>query len=611
MATLNFTRILNGMQLVPQNNAAPTSAGELRYNSTTNRLELFSTSLSPIVTESTISSVPLAPGLFTQLGSDPAPPAAGFLNVFSKINALFIQDPSGLVSQLSTVGTGGIVQALEFQAQNKFTYGFGGTPNTTFAGGLFNFNNGSTGNGQVRFAKWFVDATNNIDFSGGAFRLNTGVTGGANLLATNIQATGNIQTPKYFYDANIHSATNFGFVQFFTDAAETTFAPIGALSVAVANQASGAATVFDVENFNSALTSQYLYRLTNLPASGHIATLSFASQPNLNPTDASPGAQVLLNSADVNAGVLNTGVAGSGGATYIAYGPDETGGTANSHVFKARTSANTVSQIFRMAPSGFYFGVGTATSLKQVGSQTVRASALDSSGFISTTNGYAFSYADIQSGTPLLIIQFDPQTIYVGNQAGGNAGIRLLSSGGVNDVTIRPLTSGGAGGASFTSANGVIFPNGTAGGALSGALGVNKLGVRDSSTGQVHPAVVSQNESTSLKIVRGQVQYDYTVGVGVGFTVQPHVDDGIYEIVFDQAFASAPTVVASEVQININADQLTVNVSNVTTTGAKFHVQKFNGTIVVPFTPYAFDIITGGNPVTNLQGINFIAIGPR
>lgn len=49
---LNFNRQVNGLQLVPQNTILPDTLGEIRYNSSTNKLELFNGSLDPVVTES-------------------------------------------------------------------------------------------------------------------------------------------------------------------------------------------------------------------------------------------------------------------------------------------------------------------------------------------------------------------------------------------------------------------------------------------------------------------------------------------------------------------------------------------------------------------------------
>lgn len=46
---LNYTKNQDGINLVPQNNNAPSSLGDIRYNSTTNQLEYFNGALTPIV----------------------------------------------------------------------------------------------------------------------------------------------------------------------------------------------------------------------------------------------------------------------------------------------------------------------------------------------------------------------------------------------------------------------------------------------------------------------------------------------------------------------------------------------------------------------------------
>lgn len=47
----NSTRIYTGITLVPQNTTAVSTAGDLRYNTSTNKLELFNTGVDPVVTE--------------------------------------------------------------------------------------------------------------------------------------------------------------------------------------------------------------------------------------------------------------------------------------------------------------------------------------------------------------------------------------------------------------------------------------------------------------------------------------------------------------------------------------------------------------------------------
>lgn len=54
---LNFHRQLNGLQLVPQNTITPSVLGEMRYNSSTNKIELFNGIVDSIVTESSPSAL--------------------------------------------------------------------------------------------------------------------------------------------------------------------------------------------------------------------------------------------------------------------------------------------------------------------------------------------------------------------------------------------------------------------------------------------------------------------------------------------------------------------------------------------------------------------------
>lgn len=104
---LNFKKSLNGINLVPQNSIAPSSLGDLRYNSATNKLELFDGSIDPLVTEQgggTLSNKILVSDtvgasssntlantlIFTELTATPATnPPAGTLAVYPKIDGLF------------------------------------------------------------------------------------------------------------------------------------------------------------------------------------------------------------------------------------------------------------------------------------------------------------------------------------------------------------------------------------------------------------------------------------------------------------------------------------------------------------------------------------------
>jgi hypothetical protein len=76
----------------------------------------------------------------------------------------------------------------ELQVTDRYTYGIGTTINTDFISSKFRFNNGSPGNGNLLFEKWFVDSSSNIDFTfaTSTFNFNTGVANGANLKATDI-----------------------------------------------------------------------------------------------------------------------------------------------------------------------------------------------------------------------------------------------------------------------------------------------------------------------------------------------------------------------------------------------------------------------------------------
>lgn len=58
---LNYNRQLNGLQFVPQNTITPSVLGEVRYNSSTNKLELFDGTVDPIVTESSSAALPSIP----------------------------------------------------------------------------------------------------------------------------------------------------------------------------------------------------------------------------------------------------------------------------------------------------------------------------------------------------------------------------------------------------------------------------------------------------------------------------------------------------------------------------------------------------------------------
>jgi|ERR1035437_626728 hypothetical protein len=115
----NFHRQLNGLQFVPQNTIAPTVLGEVRYNSATNKLELFDGVLDPIVTESgggTLSNKILVGNtvgasstnnianslLVVELASTPSTnPPAGVLALYSKVDGQFyILNSSGLETSL-------------------------------------------------------------------------------------------------------------------------------------------------------------------------------------------------------------------------------------------------------------------------------------------------------------------------------------------------------------------------------------------------------------------------------------------------------------------------------------------------------------------------------
>lgn len=48
---INYPKTLNGINLVPQNSIAVSSNGDLRYNSSTNKVELYNGTVDPLVTE--------------------------------------------------------------------------------------------------------------------------------------------------------------------------------------------------------------------------------------------------------------------------------------------------------------------------------------------------------------------------------------------------------------------------------------------------------------------------------------------------------------------------------------------------------------------------------
>ena len=172
-----------------------------------------------------------------------------------------------------------LLQTSEYQAGSQYTYGIGGTANTSFGGGQFFFNNGAPGNGILRYAKWFPDAVNSIDVTlfPTRFNFNTAIAGGANVRAATYESTA-------------------------SDVLDTTIAAdltsIGRLSVA-----------------------------------RDTATLIIQSNINLG-SDTNGGSFITFRA--------NDGAAASAGSIqYNAYGSG-VGGSANRHLFYIRTGVDTV-----------------------------------------------------------------------------------------------------------------------------------------------------------------------------------------------------------------------------------------------------------------------------
>ena len=117
---LNFHRQLNGLQFIPQNTITPSVLGEVRYNSSTNKLELFDGIVDNIVTEA--GSAPISNKtlvndtvgasstndignslVFTELASTPSSnPSAGNLAFYAKADGIIYSlNSSGVESPAS------------------------------------------------------------------------------------------------------------------------------------------------------------------------------------------------------------------------------------------------------------------------------------------------------------------------------------------------------------------------------------------------------------------------------------------------------------------------------------------------------------------------------
>lgn len=94
---------------------------------------------------------------------------------------------TGLVSFNSLSGSGNaVLQAAEYQAGTKFTFGLAGTPNLAFVSSQFQFNNGSTGNGVLLFSQWNPNTTHSLTLTSAShtFNFNNAGTGDSNALLT-------------------------------------------------------------------------------------------------------------------------------------------------------------------------------------------------------------------------------------------------------------------------------------------------------------------------------------------------------------------------------------------------------------------------------------------
>lgn len=88
----NYSKFKDGIELFPQNNNPPSELGDLRYNSSTNKVELYNGSIDPVVTENDVAT--LTNKTFTSPIVSPGTP-----------NVVIISDGSGALTQSSTSTT--------------------------------------------------------------------------------------------------------------------------------------------------------------------------------------------------------------------------------------------------------------------------------------------------------------------------------------------------------------------------------------------------------------------------------------------------------------------------------------------------------------------------
>jgi len=583
----NIFEFLNGLRIKPVSSSSSSREGEFELLSTDNKLRIFAgASNRAVVTEDqtqTLTNKTLSGSLntFSNLPSsafnidsdinwnqfsitnfrrleffDPAAVIVGSNKLYVKSGNLFYNDGSGNQIQLTISGIvnasesitglspddtvvfndadntlsfnadGGsdnmVLQASEYQAFSKYTFGIAGTPNLDFSSSQFNFNNGGTGNGNLKAGTYTGTASINVlDI--------TGTAGG-----DAVQLIGRLTT--------------------------------------------------------STTTDGLIIRSNTGAVSNRVATSG---------SDTNAGAAIRL---------VPDGVATNGGS--IDYFAHSTSNSIdkNKHRFFIRTGVGTSTEAVRISSVGLTINPGAGGPrfsddgfgrlVIETPSEPDGRVRLGPAGGVNISN--SAGALEVTPGSGIIGIIVASGSVRLGSVF---SGVSLSNSAGALEVAV---LSGAVGlkvvGGVESQLDGSIRLGGSAAPTTflvkhpSSTVPVVNVSDGASSSRSIVVGPLDSELFSSLRIIRGRISKTGTLLSGEGFTAsQPGAINGLVRADFTTVFSATPTVVASVELVLEN-------------TGAHFSCTHTLSTGGVEF-----DIVddTGSRDTTNVQALNFIAIGPR